>query len=203
MNNNRIKTQHNNVKKVRFHPAPGSNADLEKLGCRSNVERRSPGGAVTCPCMVNRNSNSWNQYKCNCKLGSGKIQGVTPEMMKKSVSCSNGSPDDIARGGTFAPDWNIEEVNRRIPYTVEIPVRHVNDKMIVDMSPFYPYPTYWYEKHPIYKTEPHYQRYWKGHPIYNLNHPEVEDFTNKYCKSPYFYVGLVGLILGLMVLNKN
>jgi hypothetical protein len=195
-NGSHIRTQKNNVKSVRFQP--GSNADLERLGCRANIERRSPGGAVSCPCMATRGS----EYKCNCKLGSGQIQGITPEMMRKSVSCSNGSPDEIARGGTFAPDWNIEEVNRRIPYTVEIPVKHINNKVIVDMSPFYPYPTYWYNQHPIYKTHPQYQRYWKGHPIYNLNHPEIEDFTNKYCKNPYFYAGLAGLIVVLMALNK-
>jgi hypothetical protein len=203
-----IKTNHNNVRHVNIKQTKLTRTKNNNR--RNNRPKPSVATSSVCKdtCTKNVGPNVTNRYRstnikdseCNCQYNSLYNQGVVGT---DSVACTNGSPDDVARGNTFAPDWDIDEVQRRIPYTIEMPVKQVDGTTLIDMSPYYPYPTYWYEKQPHQYRSMHPKQFWKGYPIYNTYHPVIEGFKNEYCKSPYFYIGMMGLVLGLMAMTND
>ena len=110
------------------------------------------------------------------------------------------------RGGTFsyAP---LGQVSQATPI-VTVPVIKGNNRIMVDVSPFYPYPSHWMRTNPAYMTYPNRQIGFDGNgrpipndfPYYNERMPGLESFDNNIGYAGYF---IAIILLALFIFRHN
>lgn len=107
------------------------------------------------------------------------LQGVPPETQVPLQQ------DAGVRGNIFgyAP-LDQRRLWKHLEYSTEIPVLRSHNRTMVDLTPFYPYPSYWMSTLPEYQTFPNRQIGFDGHgrpmsksmPYYKEYMPGLEAF---------------------------
>lgn len=147
-------------------------------------------------------------------------QGLTKGEILASMDCTGGgneSEADAARGGTFAWNPTRKRWQDHINYQVEIPIQQEHNRVIMDLSQYYPYPHYWYRFRPEYQTYPNRwagmtgSGYVAGYPTYNesplLEHmkpsPIEDSADNMSSRTMRMILVVIALIIILMYIVRR
>ena len=127
--------------------------------------------------------------------------------------------DAKVRGGQFSytpldPQLQHRHMWKHLEYAAEIPVLQSHNRTMVDLTPFYPYPSYWMSTLPEYQTYPNRQIGFDGYgrpmrtdlPYYKEYMPAwpltVEGFNGEYQLHHMLYLVLI-VVVAIIVIRMN
>lgn len=144
------------------------------------------------------------------------IVSTTTEPVKLSgIKPSINTPlqqDSGVRGGQFSySPLDQRRLYKHLEYTTELPILKSNDRIMIDLTPFYPYPSYWLSTLPEYQTYPNRQIGFDGNgqPIGNSIMPAykeyisgIEPFNNMNYLYNIMYLIII-ILIGFIIIRIN
>jgi len=131
---------------------------------------------------------------------------LTGEQPTEMGSDRGNNDGNGVRGGQFSyGPLDRRRMWKHLEYAAEIPVLESNNRVMVDMTPFYPYPSYWMSTLPEYQTYPNRQIGFDGYgnPISASPWPAYkEHFTADYSQSWTSFMYLVAIVIVAMIIIR-
>lgn len=153
--------------------------------CNTSVYDKATGptGTTLSPSPRNNVNDDPACVKCNKyaerPFKKGQCQMMySPEQNTWGPVCDSSSNGDWVRGNQFSVSYDHDKIFGGDKYDMSMPRFIKKDPVIVNNSPFYPYPNYDMKYNKDYYTYPYFNNFFKGKPTYKIPNVMLDDYSD-------------------------